>query len=269
VFAKFGIVFTYVDTASIANIEAAITPKTRLIWIETPTNPLMNITDIEAVAKISKAAGTLLCVDNTFASPYLQNPLDNGADIVMHSATKYLGGHSDTLAGVLSGSAAMMHRIFNSEYLNIGSGISPFNAWLMIRGLRTLPMRLEHISKSTQKVLAYLKQHPRIEKVLFPFDESFPQYALAKNQMQGACGLMSFYLEAHQVTSIEFFCEKLQHIRMAVSWGGHESLIIPRCAGLPRADFDAQNPEHKMLRLYVGLEDPEYLISDLEQALTV
>jgi cystathionine beta-lyase/cystathionine gamma-synthase len=266
---RFGVTTSYVDGRAIENFERAILPNTTLIYLESPNSWDFALQDIKAVADLARSEGIITVIDNSYCTPIYQRPIEMGIDLVMQTGTKYLGGHSDTLAGVLSGSAAMMHRIFNSEYLNIGSGISPFNAWLMIRGLRTLPMRLEHISKSTQKVLAYLKQHPRIEKVLFPFDESFPQYALAKNQMQGACGLMSFYLEAHQVTSIEFFCEKLQHIRMAVSWGGHESLIIPRCAGLPRADFDAQNPEHKMLRLYVGLEDPEYLISDLEQALTV
>ena len=159
-----------------------------------------------------------------------------------------------------------MERIFNSEYLNIGSGIQPFNAWLLIRGLRTLPARFDRLTVSTAKVVSYLKQHPKVESVIFPFDESFPQYELAKKQMTGACGLLTFIIKAETVSAIEKFCESLQHIFMAVSWGGHESLIIPKCSGISVNEFDASNREHRMLRLYVGLEDPDYLIKDLEQA---
>ena len=184
----------------------------------------------------------------------------------MQTATKYISGHSDTLGGVLSGSKQMIEKIFNSEYMNIGSGIQPFNAWLLIRGLRTLPARLDRITAATKKVVAYLKQHPKVESIIFPFDESFPQYQLAKQQMSGACGLLTFIIKADNITQIETFCESLQHIFMAVSWGGHESLIIPKCSGIQPQDFDAGNKEHRMLRLYVGLEEPEYLIKDLEQA---
>ena len=162
----------------------------------------------------------------------------------------------------------MIQRIFNSEYMNIGSGIQPFNAWLLIRGLRTLPLRLEHISRSTLKLVSFLKQHPKVEEVIFPFDNSFPQYELAKQQMTGACGLLTFIIKATDILQIEKFCENLQHILMAVSWGGHESLVIPKIAGIKREDFDFNNKEHRMLRLYVGLEEPGYLISDLEQAFT-
>jgi len=187
--------------------------------------------------------------------------------MVLQSATKYIGGHSDTVAGVLSGSKEMIGKIFNSEYMNIGSGIQPFNAWLLIRGLRTLPMRLERITNSTQKVVSFLKQHPKVEQVIFSFDESFPQYELAKQQMKGACGLLSFIIKATDINQIEKFCESLQHILIAVSWGGHESLVIPKCASIKREEFDAGNKEHRMLRLYVGLEEPDYLIKDLQQAL--
>jgi cystathionine beta-lyase/cystathionine gamma-synthase len=184
----------------------------------------------------------------------------------MQTATKYIGGHSDTLGGVLSGKKEMIERIFNSEYMNIGSGIQPFNAWLLIRGLRTLPARLDRITASTKKVVAYLKQHPKVEGVIFPFDESFPQYELAKQQMSGACGLLTFIIKAGTIIQVEKFCEDLKHFFMAVSWGGHESLIIPKCSGIQPADFNAANKEHRMLRIYVGLEEPEYLIKDLEQA---
>ena len=157
----------------------------------------------------------------------------------------------------------MIKKIFSSEYLNTGSGIQPFNAWLLIRGLRSLPARLDMISATTRKVVEYLNQNPQVEKVFFPFDEKFPQYALAKQQMTGACGLVSFIIKANSAQQVEKFCESLQHILMAVSWGGHESLIIPKCSGFPPSEFDANIPEHRMLRLYVGLEDAEYIIADL------
>ena len=189
--------------------------------------------------------------------------------MAMQTATKYIGGHSDTLGGVLSGSHTMMKKIFDSEYLNIGSGIQPFNAWLLIRGLRTLPARIERITKSTAEVVAFLKQHPKVETILFPFDKDFPQYQLAIEQMKGAGGLFTIVLTTSRMESIVNFCEALKHIMMAVSWGGHESLVIPKCAGLKPADFDPANREHRYVRMYVGLEEPQYLISDLEQALSV
>jgi len=190
-----------------------------------------------------------------------------GIDIALQTATKYIGGHSDTLGGVLSGRRAMIRKIFDSEYLNIGSGIQPFNAWLLIRGLRTLPARLERITRTTHEVLNFLRQHPKVEQVIFPFDESFQQLELARRQMKGACGLLTIILKVESRDEIINFCESLQHIMMAVSWGGHESLVIPKCTGIKKADFDPGNKEHRYVRIYVGLEEPSYLIEDLSQAL--
>jgi cystathionine beta-lyase/cystathionine gamma-synthase len=187
--------------------------------------------------------------------------------MAMQTATKYIGGHSDTVGGVLSASHAMIKKIFDSEYLNIGSGIQPFNAWLLIRGLRTLQARLDRITQSTYQVIKFLKQHSMVEEVIFPFDESFPQYQLAKQQMSGACGLFTFILKTTKMESIVKFCESLQHIMIAVSWGGHESLVIPKCSGIEPKDFDPANREHRYVRMYVGLEEPDYLIKDLKQAL--
>jgi cystathionine beta-lyase/cystathionine gamma-synthase len=205
-------------------------------------------------------------MDNSYCTPVYQKPIPAGIDISMQTATKYVGGHSDTLGGILSGSHVMMKKIFDCEYLAVGSGIQPFNAWLLLRGLRTLELRLDRISTSSRKVLAYLKGHPLVESVLFPLDESFPQYNLAKKQMKNAGGLISFFVRAEKRPEIVRFCENLKHIMMAVSWGGHESLILPRCAGLDDSEFDPLNADHRMLRLYVGLESPEYLIEDLEQS---
>jgi cystathionine beta-lyase/cystathionine gamma-synthase len=263
---RFGVNTTYVDGTKIEAFERAILPNTALIYLESPNSWLLDIQDLQAVAELAKAENIITLIDNSYCTPLYQRPIDYGIDIAMQTATKYIGGHSDTLGGVLSGSAAMMKKIFDSEYLCVGSGIQPFNAWLLLRGLRTLPMRLERISASTREVLAFLKGHPMVEEVIFPLDESYPQYALAKKQMKGASGLISFYMHAASIADIEGFCERLKHFRMAVSWGGHESLIIPKCASVNPADFDPSNRAHRLLRIYVGLEDPSYLIRDLDQA---
>jgi cystathionine beta-lyase/cystathionine gamma-synthase len=190
-----------------------------------------------------------------------------GIDLSLQTATKYIGGHSDTLGGILCGSHVMIKKIFDSEYLNIGSGIQPFNAWLLIRGLRTLPARLERITRTTLEVVKFLKQHPKIEAVIFPFDETFPQYELANRQMYGACGLLTLILKVKTREQIVRFCESLQHILMAVSWGGHESLSMPKCTGITKQEFNPGNREHRYVRIYVGLEDAQYLIDDLSQSL--
>jgi len=250
----------------IENFEKAILPATRLIYLESPNSWEFKLQDLRAVAELARAENIITIIDNSYCTPLLQRPIEMGIDIAMQTATKYIGGHSDTLGGVLTGSGAMMKKIFDSEYLNIGSGIQPFNAWLLLRGLRTMPARLERVADTTRQVTAYLKQHPRLESILFPFDESFPQFELARRQMTGACGLVSFYVRATGMGQIVRFCESLRHIMMAVSWGGHESLILPRCASLDPEQFDPSNNEHRMLRLYTGLEDAGYLIADLEQA---
>lgn len=262
---RFNVSTTYVDGTDIQNFERAILPNTTIIYLESPNSWDFALQDLKAVADLAKAEGILTICDNSYCTPLYQQPIKLGIDMVLQSATKYIGGHSDTVAGVLTGSKKMMKKIFKSEYLNIGSGIQPFNAWLLIRGLRSLPARLDRITATTRKVVEFLNHHPQVEKVIFPFDEKFPQYALAKQQMKGACGLLTFIIRATSAQQVENFCENLKHIMMAVSWGGHESLIIPKCSGFPHAEFDASNPEHRMMRLYVGLEEPQYLIEDLER----
>ena len=263
---KFGVTTSYIDGCEIENFERAILPNTTIIYLESPNSWDFALQDLKAVAALAQAENIITICDNSYCTPIYQRPLEMGIDISLQSATKYISGHSDTVAGVLSGSSKMIERIFNSEYMTIGSGISPFNAWLLLRGLRTLPMRLNHISQSTSQLVNFLKRHPLVEEVLFPFDENFPQHQLAMQQMQGACGLLSFYIKATTIGQIEKFCENLQHILMAVSWGGHESLIIPKCASIKADKFSAANKDHRMLRLYVGLEEPDYLIKDLKQA---
>ena len=263
---RFNVTTTYIDGRNIENFERAILPNTSLVYLESPNSWDFALQDLKAVADLAKAECITTICDNSYCSPLYQKPIEFGIDMVLQSATKYIGGHSDTVAGVLSGSKKMITKIFNSEYMNTGSGIQPFNAWLLIRGLRTLSIRLQHINQSTNQLVNYLKQHPKVEQVIFPFDENFPQYELAKQQMKGACGLLSFIIKATEINQIEKFCESLQHILMAVSWGGHESLVIPKCASIRPEEFNAENKEHRMLRLYVGLEEPDYLIKDLQQA---
>lgn len=190
-----------------------------------------------------------------------------GIDLVAQSATKFIGGHSDVVAGVVTGSKEMIKKIFDAEFLNIGGNISPMNAWLLIRGLRTLQLRMQRVCDSTRKVVAWLESHPKIEKVIFPFHPSFPQYELAKKQMKDAGGLFSIVLKVNTLEEVEKFCNSLTHFLLAVSWGGHESLAIPAAVSIVPNAFDVSNPHHRLVRLYIGLEDPDYLIADLKQAL--
>lgn len=264
---RFGVTTTYVDGRDIENWKNATKSNTSFYYLESPNSWDFVLQDLEAVAQFARSRGIITMIDNSYCSPLYQKPIEMGIDLAMQTATKYISGHSDTLGGVLTGTHAHMKRIFDSEYLNIGSGIQPFNAWLLIRGLRTLPARFQRITASTQKVLDFLKSHSSIEEVIFPLDPSFPQYELARKQMKGACGLLTVVVRAKKMEQIVTFCESLRHILMAVSWGGHESLAIPKCASLTPDQFDAGNREHRMIRLYVGLEDPDYLIADLDQAL--
>jgi cystathionine beta-lyase/cystathionine gamma-synthase len=263
ILSRFGVTVTYADGSDTDQFLAQVQSNTTLIYLESPNSWWLDIQDLKAIADFARPRGIVTMIDNTFCTPLYQRTADFGIDISMQTATKYIGGHSDTLGGVLTGSVDMMRKIFLSEYLCAGNGIQPFNAWLLLRGLRTLPARLERITHSTQKVLAYLKTVPQVESLIFPLDPSFPQYELAKKQMKGASGLISFYIKADTIEIIEKFCNSLKAFRMAVSWGGHESLIIPKCAGLKKEDFDAKNPNHRLIRLYVGLEEPEFLIQDL------
>ena len=264
---RFGITTTYVDGRETKNFEEALKPYTTFIYLESPNSWTYELQNLKEVVALAQRENIVTMIDNSYCTPLYQRPIELGIDLSMQTATKYISGHSDTLGGVLSGSHSMIKRIFDSEYLNVGSGISPFNAWLLIRGLRTLPARLEKITRTTNEVISFLKSHSKIDKIIFPFDELFPQYALAKEQMSGACGLFTFTLKNGTMESITNFCESLKHFFMAVSWGGHESLILPKCAGILPEGFDAANIEHQYIRMYTGLEEPSYLIADLEQAL--
>jgi cystathionine beta-lyase/cystathionine gamma-synthase len=266
ILSRFGVETTYIEGTSIEQFENARRPETRFIYLESPNSWSFAIQDIEKVVAFAKRFGMITLMDNSFCTPIYQKPIPMGIDLCMQTATKYIGGHSDTLGGVLTGSRQMIKKIFDCEYLAVGSGIQPFNAWLLIRGLRTLELRLRQITATTRTVLQYLKNHQRVESVLFPLDKDFPQFELARKQMKDACGLISFYVHSKSRAEIVRFCENLKHIMMAVSWGGHESLILPRCAGIEDADFDPGNKDHRMLRIYIGLESADYITADLEQS---
>jgi len=266
IFQRFGVETTYIAGTEIEQFEKAARPNSRFIYLESPNSWNFALQDMEKVAAFAKSRNMITLMDNSYCTPLYQSPITMGIDLSMQTATKYIGGHSDTLGGILTGSRQMIKKIFDCEYMAVGSGIQPFNAWLLIRGLRTLDTRLERITKTTREVLSFLKTHSGVESVLFPLDETFPQYELARKQMKNAGGLISFFVKATERRQIVRFCENLKHIMMAVSWGGHESLILPRCASLEDADFNAENREHRMLRLYVGLESAEYLIGDLDQS---
>src|SRR6185312_5223702 len=226
---RFNVTTTYIDGRDIENFRKAIQPNTKIIYLETPNSWSFYLQDLKEVAKLAKEKNILTICDNSYCSSLYQQPIKYGIDLVLQSATKYIGGHSDVVAGVLCGGKEMINKIFNCEYMNMGIGTTPLHAWLLLRGLRTLKVRLDRISATTTKIVNYLKKHEKVERVIFPLDKDFPQYQLAKQQMQGACGLFSFVIKAEKVEEIENFCQGLQHILMAVSWGGHESLIIPGC----------------------------------------
>ena len=262
---RFDVTVSYVDGRDINNFKNAIRDNTSLIYLESPNSWSFAIQDLQAVADLAKANDIITICDNSYCCPLYQQPIALGIDISVQSATKYISGHSDVVAGVICGSSEMISKIFNSEYMNLGIGTTPFNAWLLLRGLRTLQIRVERVSATTRKVIDYLKNNERVEKILYPLIPEFDQYELAKKQMKGAGGLFSIILKAQSAMEIENFCNHLQRILMAVSWGGYESLIIPAIASIRHEDFDASNQDHRRIRIYIGLEDAGYIIDDLNR----
>ncbi|MEY3620000.1 MAG: hypothetical protein RLZZ391_366 [Bacteroidota bacterium] len=268
---KMGIKFTYVDTSIAENVTAAITPKTKLIWLETPTNPLMNITDIEAVATIGKKHNCIVCVDNTFASPYLQNPLDQGATIVMHSATKYLGGHSDVIQGCLiMNDEALRDQLYFIQK-STGAVPGPQDCFLVLRGIKTLHVRMQRHCENGEKVAAYLRQHPKVERVYWCGFTDHPNHAIAKKQMRGFGGMMSFTLKDDSIEAATKVLSSTKIFSLAESLGGVESLINHPAsmthASIPREQRIANGLADGLIRLSVGIEDAEDIIADLAQAI--
>ncbi|MCW3103522.1 MAG: cystathionine beta-lyase [Bacteroidetes bacterium] len=264
--AKYGVTSTFVDGREADNFEKAIRPETRLIYLESPNSLTFEMQDIEAVVKIAKANGIVTIMDNSYNSPLNQNPVAMGVDLVLHSGTKYINGHSDVVCGVVCGSRERIMKMMAEEYMTIGSCISPHDAALIIRGLRTIELRVNQSAVSTKKVADFLEKHPKIKQLNYPFSSNNPQLELAKKQMKQGGGLLSIVIDAENEAAVERFCDSLKRFIMATSWGGHESLIFPLCALAASKSFENPLPWN-MVRLYIGLEDADLLIEDLEQAL--
>ncbi len=271
IYAKFGIKVNYTDTTDIANVLDAITPKTKLIWLETPTNPTLKISDIEAIAKIARQYNILLCVDNTFASPALQQPIKLGADIVIHSATKYLGGHSDLIAGlVVSATQELGDKI---KFIQNASGaiLSPHDSWLVIRGVETLHLRVREHCRNAQKLAEYLEQHPAVDKVYYPGLRSHPNHHIATKQQSGFGGIVSFTLKNDTESAARQVVCSTKLFKLAESLGGVKSLLCHPAQmthkSIPVEKRHASGVADSLIRLSVGLEDVDDLIKDIEQAL--
>ena len=271
VYEKFGIKTTFVDTSDISKIAAAITTKTKLIWLETPTNPTLKISDIKAIASVAKVFGCWLCVDNTFASPVLQKPLDLGADIVVHSATKYLGGHSDLIAGIVVTKDATLGAQIKFYQNACGAVLAPFDSWLVIRGIETLYLRMKQHCSSALEIARFLETHPLVDKVYYPGLKSHANHDIAKQQQKGFGGIVSFSLKKDtEAAALEFFTHT-QYFKLAESLGGIKSLVSHPASmthkTVPVEKRHAAGINDSLIRLSVGLEDAEDLIADLEQAL--
>ncbi len=271
VFEKFGIRFIYVDTTKTENIRKSVTDKTKLIWIETPTNPLMNITDIAAVAKIAKPKNILVAVDNTFASPALQNPLDCGADIVMHSATKYLGGHSDVIQGALMMNDKDLREKLYFIQKSCGAVPGPMDCFLVLRGIKTLGVRMKAHCENGAKIANWLKANPKVGKVYWPGFEDHPGHEVAKKQMKAFGGMISFALKNDSVEEAKRVLSSTHLFSLAESLGGVESLINHPAsmthASIPREERIKNGLSDSLIRLSVGIEDGDDLIEDLNKAI--
>ncbi|MBT8262021.1 MAG: cystathionine gamma-synthase [Bacteroidia bacterium] len=271
VFEQFGVKFHFIGMENAAQIQSYVNDKTKLIWVETPTNPMMNIIDIKACASVAKKHNILLAVDNTFATPYLQRPMDLGADIVMHSATKYLGGHSDVVMGALVvNDDALAERLYFIQNAS-GAVCGPQDSFLVLRGLKTLHVRMERHCENGKKIAEYLVKHPKIEKVYWPGFENHPNHDIAKNQMDDFGGMISFVTRGNNYEEAIRIVERLKIFTLAESLGGVESLAGHPAsmthASIPKEEREKTGVVDSLIRLSVGIEDADDLIGDLEQAI--
>jgi cystathionine beta-lyase/cystathionine gamma-synthase len=261
---RFGVSHTFVDARRIKNIESAIQENTRCIIIESPNSLTFELQDLSAISLLAKKHDITTILDNSYCTPIYQKSGDFGIDIAVHSATKYLNGHGDVIAGVVCGSEAHIRSIFSNEFMMWGAIISPYEAAMILRGLRTLPLRLKRSDESAMYIASKLENHPKIRKVIHPFLPSFDQHELAKKQMKGCGGLFSIVLNTDDEAACIRFSNNLKRFAMAASWGSYESLQMPMVVF---AGYSGKGPDFNLVRLYVGLEDPEYLLDDLYQAL--
>jgi cystathionine gamma-synthase len=270
-YAAYGFSFSWVDTSNFAKVEAALKPETAAIFIETPSNPMMKVTDIRRCADLIHNRGGSLIVDNTFLSPYLQTPLDLGADIVVHSGTKYLAGHNDTLAGFIVHSREDIAEPLRNIQKSEGAALSPFDAWLVLRGLKTLAVRMNRHEENARRIAYWLRGHPQVEKVFYTGFEDHPQYALTCAQARGHGGMISFYLKDNSL--VQPLLKKVSLILFAESLGGVESLItyplVQTHGAIPESMRLAAGVNDRLMRLSVGIENADDIISDLENALGI
>ena len=268
---KMGVETTFVSGEEVAEFEEALTDRTRLIYLESPSSAVFGLQDIEAVAALAQARGIRTLIDNTWATPLFQRPLAMGVDLEVHSCSKYLGGHSDLLGGVVIGRTAHLDALAVAEGELLGGGMEPFAAWLLTRSLRTLPVRMRQHEANALRVARFLEAHPGVRRVFYPGLESHPQYALAQRQMSGTTGLMGFELATDDLGAIKRFVDRLGVFLLGVSWGGHESLVyapaISYLKELPPERFAALGIAAGTMRISVGLEHADDLVGDLEQAL--
>lgn len=271
VFERFGIIFKYVDTTNPANVAAAINPNTKLVWLETPTNPLMNISDIAAISSLTKPKNILLAVDNTFASPALQNPLDLGADIIMHSVTKYLGGHSDVIQGALMMNDSELREKLYFIQKSCGAVPGPMDCFLVLRGIKTLGVRMKAHCENGRIIANWLRNYPKVAKVYWPGFEDHPGYAVAKKQMKDFGGMISFELKNDSVEEAKRVLSSTHLFSLAESLGGVESLINHPAsmthASIPREERIKNGLSDSLIRLSVGIEDADDLVEDLQKAI--
>ncbi len=264
---KYGISVSYANDGSLEAYKAATRAETRLYYLESPNTFTFGITDIAGVAAFARQNHIITIIDNSYCTPLYQQPLAQGVDLVLHSGSKYLSGHSDVVAGVIVGRNDLIRKIYHSEYLAFGAVIQPFEAWLMLRGLRTLALRLEKSSQNAQAVIQAIAGHPAIDKIYYPFHPSFEGYTLATKQMKNASGLFSLKLKVTSPAQIAAFADNLKYFLKAVSWGGFESLVFPAYT-FYRFDQPAENQiPWQVVRLYCGLEETHVLIEDVLNAL--
>lgn len=268
---KCNIETTFIDGKDIKDFENSIKDNTKLIYLESPSSAVFSLQDIKKVVALAKKNNIKTIIDNTWATPIFQRPLEMGIDLEIHSCSKYIGGHSDVVAGVVVGKEIDIRSIFDREHAFLGAKLSPFEAWLILRSLRTLKIRMLQHQENAIAVANFLDEHPKIKKVLYPGIESFEQYQLAKEQMSGFSGLMGFIIDSNNIDEIKNFFNSLKYFRIGVSWGGHESLIyapaISYLKEMPKEQFDNMGISLGVMRISVGLEEVNDLIDDLKQAL--
>jgi cystathionine beta-lyase len=271
IFEPLGMKFHFVDMSDLSNISAAVNANTRLLWLETPTNPLLNIVDIKEACALVQGKNILVCVDNTFATPYLQNPLDLGADIVMHSMTKYMAGHSDVVMGALMTNNTELAQRLAFIQNSCGATPGPMDSFLVLRGLKTLHVRMDRHCKSAMQIAEWLKNHPKVERVYYPGFADHKNHHVAKQQMRGFGGMVSFLLKGDDLSQAVKVMESLKVFTLAESLGGVESLCTHPAsmthASIPKAEREKNGLKDTLIRLSVGLEDVEDLIADLSQAI--